>query len=496
MADSPPRQPAPVLHPQQAESVARLAVAAQPDTPALWLRLLDRVETNGDIREYARLAINAQARFPDDDAIRQAAAMGLALIGQTEQAVRLLDAAVRRPAPAPAVSPASVMLLAELCTRAAPSRPADAPVRLLEQLRQHTGPSPQLDMALRAARHRLSLPAQAPLVALFVDADWHAWIMGPVAQALEQAGIGHVVVHRAAALAACRPDIVILGGPLPSRMAMCRALLPRARFINTRHGVSVNGKNYGLYSAAACDFVCASSPELARDLARQAVIDPRRVWATGYPQMDGLLRNLATQRPREAGGGRTVLFAPTFNEALSAAYLAGDDPVRAIRGKDASIRVVLAPHPHLRYQAPAMLARWRALAGEQANVEYFDASRANTVDRLADADLLVSDVSSMATQFVVTDRPLVRLVDPKRAVLSGAHVTEGTEAEVAAVSHTVNTVAMLAPTVARCLAQPDPPELQTRRAALRRYLFGELTDGRAGERIAGHVAQLLSAPRP
>ena len=101
-----------------------------------------------------------------------------------------------------------------------------------------------------------------------------------------------------------RPQAVVLSAPMPPLVNELRTLVPEACLVNTRHGISVNGKNYGLYASAACDRVCVSSEQHARETRELALLPEERVWPTGYPQMDGLFRRLLDRsrtRARRAG---------------------------------------------------------------------------------------------------------------------------------------------------------------------------------------------------
>jgi CDP-glycerol glycerophosphotransferase (TagB/SpsB family) len=196
------------------------------------------------------------------------------------------------------------------------------------------------------------------------------------------------------------------------------------------------------------------------------------------------------------GSDRRVLLAPTFDPELSAAYLVGEDAVSALRGSDESIRLVLTGHPHLRQQAPNLIAAWRHQAETLPNVEFFDSGARNVMELLADIDVMVSDVSSVATQFLVMGRPLVRLIDLSKAEKSHAHVPDETESELQSVSTTVNRRQDLPAAVRGALAGPESPEIRANRELLMEKHFGGLTDGRAGERIAANLAQILACQPP
>lgn len=65
------------------------------------------------------------------------------------------------------------------------------------------------------------------------------------------------------------------------------------------------------------------------------------------------------------------------------------------------------------------MAAWRGLAATRPNVAFFDSAVGNLITSLADADLVVSDVSAVVLQFLATDRPVVRLVKLSAGISSG-----------------------------------------------------------------------------
>lgn len=463
----------------QTESMARQFVAEHPGEERGWLVLVGCVEQGGNFPEAERLAAMGLERFARNARLRAARARALVQCGRLDEACGLLDGSE--------LSPEDALLRAEIELARDPPRAARTYAALAEAFPRH----PAVALGRLAAESAGGAPERPPAIAFLVKADWHAWIHLPIAQALRAGGTAFTCTTNAWMLPALRPQVVVLSSPTPPVMGELRQRLPRARFVNTRHGVSVNGKNYGLYSAGACEFVCASSEHQAGELRRLALLPAERVWPTGYPQMDALFRRLRGG-PAGASPGRRVLFAPTFNPELSAAYLVGEDPVPALRGDDESIRVVLTGHPQLRQEAPALLAAWRSLARTRPNVEYFDSAEENVVALLPEADVLVSDVSSVATQYLALDRPLVRLVDLERARASRAYDPGATEWQLDAAATTVTRREDLAAAVRAALAGSEPEAHAANRRRLREELFGTLTDGRAGERIAQRLANLVS----
>lgn len=462
----------------EVESMARRFVATHPDDEGGWQLLLHCLEQGGDLGETERLVRFALERFPALPRAHLVLAATVAQRGLPGEAAGLLRGR--------ALSGDEGLLLAEIDL----ALDREEARRIYAEYARAAPAHPVVALGLRAAESLRAAKDRGAQVAFLLTEDWHGWIQRPIAEALVAQGIACVAVTRPWLLAAHRPRVVVLSSPNPPLMQGLRAALPGARLVNTRHGISVNGKNYGLYAAASCDHVCVSSEALGERTRELAMLEAERVWVTGYPQMDELFRRLRDGVASEAGR-RRVLFAPTFNPELSAAYLAGEDPVSAIRGHDETIAVVLAGHPQLRRSAPQLLAAWRRLAASRPNVSFFDSEAGNITTLLADADVLVSDVSSVALQYLALDRPLVRLVDLARARATRAFAPDGDEWEVAAAATTVERRADLARAVRAALEGPEPERVRTARRRLQERFFGTLTDGRAGERIARRIAAIV-----
>jgi hypothetical protein len=464
----------------EAESMARRFVATHPREEEGWHVLLACVEQGDNALEAERLARLGLERFPASARLRLALAGALAQSGRTQDAASLLRGRD--------LTGDEALLLAELELANDPGEARRLYAGLLEAY-----PTSNLAaLGLRSAAGICAARPRPPEIGFLLSEDWHRWIQEPIADALDARGIPHFFTRKPWMLKVHRPQAIVLSAPGPSLMKDLRTLVPGARLVNTRHGISVNGKNYGLYASAACDHVCVSSEQHARETCELAMLPEERVWTTGYPQMDGLFRSLLDSSPdKGAPRGRRVLFAPTFNPELSAAYLVGEDAVSALRGADATIHVVLAGHPRMRSDAPRLVAAWKRQAETLPNVEYFDSNARNIVTFLADVDVLVSDVSSVATQYLALGRPLVRLVDPARARTSAAYAPDGTEWELQPASITLTRAQDLPEAVRTALTGVEPEGIQANRSRLRERFFGSLTDGRAGERIAQRLAQLL-----
>lgn len=150
------------------------------------------------------------------------------------------------------------------------------------------------------------------------------------------------------------------------------------------------------------DLYCTQGPattEPFRDLAeRQGHF---AVAQTGWPKLDPLFRDdggasAALRAP--AAGRPVILFGSTFTERLSAAphlyeHIAAD----IARGERYWL---LTLHPKC---SEEMFARYRALAGD--NAAFIEPEQVMAAQRAA--DVLVSDTSSIVSEFVVQYKPVV-----------------------------------------------------------------------------------------
>ncbi len=216
--------------------------------------------------------------------------------------------------------------------------------------------------------------------------------------------------------------------------------------------------------------------------------DLDRLVVVGRPQLSAVSpRRLAEDRPP------TVLYAPTWEGAQPAmAYSSvathGAALVRSLLAE--GLRVVYRPHPRTganRREVAAADAALRRVFAEPAA-----RATGSTVDTgsplaeaFADADLLVTDVSSLATEWLPTGRPLVITVprDPG-AVVRPSALLEAVPRLTAAAAGTAGALAR------RCL---DDDARGAVRARLTAHYLGDPTDGPATERFVAACTDVLAA---
>ena len=333
----------------------------------------------------------------------------------------------------------------------------------------------------------LPVPVRGVDVAFFLKSDWHYSIQQGVAAHLRQRGVCCMFLRSIWAVIAARPRVLVVSDALAADLGYLRQYLPDCRIVYTRHGLG--DKNYAYHAAGQADVTCLSSPDLAQDFSSQALMARERLWITGYPQMDALFQQLA--RHPGPPGRRTVLVAPTFTSGLHAGEILGPRLVESIRGADESIRIMIRPHPHWRKTHPELVQAWAEQARSQPGVSLHDGDEICLMDLFESADLMVSDVSSAGLAWLATGRPLICVADPAMARSSPFYAPDGLEWRMHQAGDSVQDRAALAAAVRQALDQPASPNAAYR--ALRQHLFGDLTDGRASERIAAHIEQWLAA---
>jgi hypothetical protein len=278
------------------------------------------------------------------------------------------------------------------------------------------------------------------------------------------------------------------------------APLPRgAARIQMFHGVA--GK-YGFdaptESMRAWDRIFFVNERRLRNFVGSGAIDPDSPAARliGMPKVDclvdGSLRRDAILDGLHLDPARpTVLYAPTWSPA-SSLNLMGETLVAALARMPINLIVKLHDRsldPRPQYSGGV---DWRGrLAPLLAAPDARLANGANIAPLLAAADVMVTDHSSAGFEYLLVDRPLVRIEIDE--LLRQANVHPDYAALLAAAAHNVTTAAQAVAAVERALAAP------LARSAERRRIAAELfyRPGTASARCAAALYELLDlAPHP
>jgi hypothetical protein len=205
----------------------------------------------------------------------------------------------------------------------------------------------------------------------------------------------------------------------------------------------------------------------------------------GRPQIDEQLRTVARHRETAAApadGRLTVLYAPTWEgPSRAAAYSSlgalGESLARTIVG-DPRFRLVYRPHPLTGARSAAYSEADRAVrdiverAGRPHRV---DGSGVSLAESFAEADVLVSDVSGVAVDWLAVGRPLLMAEPVEGAVVSRP---ESLQNRVPAV-----TAARIKELPAQIDALIASERVAEEMRALARYYLGDVAEGAAERRF-------------
>jgi CDP-glycerol glycerophosphotransferase (TagB/SpsB family) len=291
-------------------------------------------------------------------------------------------------------------------------------------------------------------------------------------------------------LIAFRPHVVLSGDNI--RPFHLRTYLPQTLFVHTRHGLASKGATYE--SARVADYACVTSPHM-RQWYLDAGVKPRRdFWVVGYPQMDSLLRGDPLPLPFTVPQGRRVaLYAPTFQMSLTSVRLIGERTLELLRGAREDVTLIIKPHPLIGNVYPQWMQHWRGLAAAEPHVHLVEDTHTDVMPYLRAADLLVTDLSSVALEYLALRRPMVLISSPHR--FEEPYVdANGPEWRWRDMGHEIFDIERLPAAVSYALDHPT--EGEARRQHYYELLFGELADGNAGQRIADHIVQLAGSVAP
>lgn len=193
-----------------------------------------------------------------------------------------------------------------------------------------------------------------------------------------------------------------------------------------------------------------------------------RVAKTGWPKLDPLFAEGAPAGPRRRGNDEppVVFYASTFSRTITSAPAM--ESVIARLAESGNWRFLVTLHPKMN---PEVVARYRALSGP--NLHFID-SNADLLPRLAEADVMLCDTSSIMFEFMFLDRPVVTY----RSRMAGPWLLD------------VDNVNEVEPALAHALKRP-PGLLEAARELC--HDLHEFTDGQSSARVLEAVDDVLAA---
>jgi CDP-glycerol glycerophosphotransferase (TagB/SpsB family) len=214
------------------------------------------------------------------------------------------------------------------------------------------------------------------------------------------------------------------------------------------------------------------------------------VVAAGMAKLDGLFsgrirRESVLERYGLPAGFRYVLFAPTFNDELSAIPFVMDGINRVLTDNDTLLLIKLHGSTKAEYKD-----MYRDLVRKDPRVVYAD--ELDITPFLALADVMISDVSSSMMEFAALDKPVVLFDNPRWSSYRNYN-PDDIEFSWRDIGIRVRSLEEMREAVARSLRYPA--EFAERRRFYTDRLFANKLDGSAAERIVSRSFELFGKER-
>ncbi len=290
------------------------------------------------------------------------------------------------------------------------------------------------------------------------------------------------------------------GGPIP------HALLQGAKFIQLWHGIPL--KEIGLQSFSHVGVMAGCGPFEALIATNQSSL---KAWqqrfsfhefaALGYPRNDVFFRDLTKSdlinvdeeslsriKTAQHQGKLVILYSPTFRDHAGPAWFAKADILSFAdfcRSRDCLLCINL--HPSEQGATAELRRRYPNL--------WFLAPYMDIYPIVKNVDLLMTDYSSLALDFLLRDKPLLFYrPDHEDYVANSRPLIKGREYYTpGAISYNIESLIKTGDAALNSLDKPSSDTFRNARRALRNELFDH-HDGKAANRICKLIMKYLEAP--
>jgi len=272
--------------------------------------------------------------------------------------------------------------------------------------------------------------------------------------------------------------------------------LPNTIIVWTRHGFI--SKNESKKAVSGCDFACVSSEWVRDDLIKRGSIPRLGFWLTGFVPMDQIFQNKNKSAlkalPNDFSKGKnTLIYAPTHDKLLNSVEILGDRWVDHIRQTFPNLNIIIKPHPVILERNPEWMKMWQESVRRNNQTLLVEDTHSSIYDYFPFADILLSDASSVIFYFLALDRPIILVNNPHRYEEPNHFDPEGPEWNWRDVGIEINKIDELPSAIMRSMENPD--QKSKLRKHYRNMIFGNILDGRAAERIAERVREVLYPER-
>lgn len=325
--------------------------------------------------------------------------------------------------------------------------------------------------------------SQEKRVAFHCYSDFEISILKPVYEALREEfpclftlGVGEVLSFK--------PDILVLAN---HHYHYFRGNLPETIIVWTRHGFA--NKNSLKKAIEGADFVCVSSEGVKKDCLEKGWRPRLGFWVTGFVPMDKVFSGKFEKPsifPEGFPSGKTILYAPTWNRYFTSIEAIKNEWFEKIIEKF-QVNIIIKPHPMTPLLYPMIVRRWKKITGER--IFLVEDSSEDIYKFFPFVDILITDASSVMFYFLAMDKPIILFNNPKRFFEKEYFDPSAQEWKWRDMGEEVENLEELLYAIEKAILYPD--ERAERRAFYRKRVFGDLTDGKAAERIAGKIRSLL-----
>ena len=280
-----------------------------------------------------------------------------------------------------------------------------------------------------------------------------------------------------------KPDIVVFSDDVSDKIRA--ALSSRTIYVFTRHGFS--SKNILRKILRRCSIVCVSSDWVKSDICQRYLPPLPEIWVTGFTATDIMWERLNVTRQRDQRSH--VLYAPTWDPNLSAHPVVGTSWAREWLTNPQN-KLIVKFHPHSVRLERDWVREWLALAKAYPRQLAIPDPDSNIYSFMSEADLLITDTSSVMFYWLALDRPVI-LVDPKGDHNYWLVDLQGPEWTWRDMGWNVNNAASLLDAIQEAFKHPH--RHSNKREVYRQRVFGDHFDGKASQRLVDNLDKLAQS---
>jgi CDP-glycerol glycerophosphotransferase (TagB/SpsB family) len=288
-----------------------------------------------------------------------------------------------------------------------------------------------------------------------------------------------------------QPDVIITTSN--HRHSMPKDTARKTKQVQAFHGVSSKNVKFNPWMAEF-DLLLLPGKRERDKFAAMGVLDKTQYALIGHPKSDRVLRGELTREIARAKYNLpdkpTILYAPTHG-ALSSFFSWGLEICKSV---PSDCNLIVKPHPVLATTTAAEGAGGEVIAQVkdylESRVALWLPLEPDVVPLMAAADVLITDYSSVAEEFLVVDRPLIFADHLANATGRDRQQRDnGDWDELYETGTRVTEVGAMRDAVAGVLSRPD--EHSNARRRMRDFVFENL-DGHCAARAAAAIRELVN----